>query len=481
MSTRTGPGAGVSTRRSLTTRLLGYGASRSVIEALLAGRGLALAAILGAELFGGWALFRIGLRYAAFAGLGSLRGLELQAARAGADGERGHAAPWGEAVAAYSLAVFGPISAALAVAAVVLSDPIARVAIAGLAGALIVNRLWTYGIAYSRVVAGLRQLALLELVNATLQIVLVVGLALVAGLAGALTGFAVAHLIGIGLLRGRVPLRPAWDWERVRTMIRIGFPVSLAGMLTATLVTADRLVVGALLGVGALGIYAFGIAISELALNLAVVVRTVILRDVYAGDPGRTGRGEVDLLGWSLRAFSVAVPAVGGGLALILGPVIILVAPGFVEAIPVAQTLVFTASLQGIAVLAIVGVVARQRQASLPLLGAAGVVLNVSLAMLSIHFGAGLTGVALASLSTRLLYVLGVLALLGSQDTRRSAAWQAVAIVWPTVWCAAAALTTARLLLVDGVGDLPLALAVYAAALLPLIRPLQGLAHGPRV
>ena len=74
----TAPGVGAPAGR--LRRIIGYGAARAAVEALLGLRGVALAALLGPSALGLWSLLRVVAQYLVVAGLGVQRGLEVEAA-----------------------------------------------------------------------------------------------------------------------------------------------------------------------------------------------------------------------------------------------------------------------------------------------------------------------------------------------------------------------------------------------------------------
>lgn len=429
-------------------KVAAYGASRSVVEGLLAGRGFLLASILGPELFGVWALFRIYLRYLGFAALGLVRGVELEVSRASSD--PAEQTLWGRTAAGHTLLLYGGLSlvAAALWAWGLPHDGVAHLAVVSVAIALLFDRYWTYGHAYLRASGGLRKFAIVELIQAALQVLLSVGLALRWGLIGAVTGFAIANLLGVLVLSQRVPFAPRIDGRRLMAMIRVGFPISLMGILMASLATVDRLLVGAFLGLAGLGVYAFAVAVSELATNLAMVVRTVILRDVYADQPSVAGGAPegAAVLGRALAGYTAWAPPLAVVLALLL-PIGIRWMPGDYDAAgPAAQLLVFTGLMQGLGEVAVLGVVAGGRQARLPLLAGAAVGLNATLSLGALLLGWGLVGVAASALLTRLVYAGGIVMLLDAAARGPSIPRALVRFLGPTVLCAAAVAAIGQLL-----------------------------------
>jgi O-antigen/teichoic acid export membrane protein len=448
--------------------MVGYGVSRTAVEGLLAARGLLLAGILGPELFGVWALFRIGIRYLGFAGLGMLRGLEFEASRAtgrsaGGVSER---TVWGQVAAGHTLLLYGALSVLAAIAWFWASTKtLAGMALLGIAMGLLLDRFWIYGIAFLRVSSGLKRFAVLEFLHAGIQITACVLLAQHWGLPGAFAGFAMANLVGIILLARRAPLRPRFQLARVGRLVRIGFPVALLGILTATLATVDRLLVGAFLGIGGLGVYAFAVSVSEVGVSIAGVVRTVILKDVYGRRDSSDGRGaDPSLLENMLLVFATVGPVLVGIFALLLPLLIDRLAGAYLLASPVAQLLLFAGLIQGVSNVAVLGLVAEGRQSRLLPLSIAAVCLNVCLALGALSFGFGLRGVAIAALLTRLTQCAAIIRLLAGPHGTLGFGGVIVRFLAPSIWCAAAVYAITYFLPVENMRSLGLQLLLYGVA-----------------
>ena len=119
-------------------RILGYGAARALVELLLGGRGVALAALLGPVAYGTWSLLRVSQHYLVIVGLGTARGLEVEAS-AHRDRVDGRLSPTAEHFAAagngFLVLCYGAFSALAAAAAFLAPDPVWRAILAGLAAA----------------------------------------------------------------------------------------------------------------------------------------------------------------------------------------------------------------------------------------------------------------------------------------------------------------------------------------------------------
>lgn len=460
--------------RNLWSRIVGYGMSRTVVEGLFAGRGLLLAGILGPELFGVWALFRICVRYISFAALGLLPGLEWEVSRSSGQSQNGPAEQtlWGRAAAGHTLLLYGVFSAITAMLWAWPGERLASMVLLGIATGLLLDRYWNYGITFVRASGGLQRFAVLEILHAALQFIACLSLALRWGLPGAFAGFAIANLAGIALLKRSAPLLPRFEPRRVYRLIQIGFPVSLMGILTVTLATVDRLLVGAVMGLGGLGVYAFAVSISELGVSFAVIVRTVILRDIYREkESSQKTEAKQFVPHRALSGYATFGPPLIGLFALVLPFLITLVSADYDSAARAAQLLLFTGLVQGLSNVAILDIVARGRQSRLPILSIAAVCLNAVLTLSALGIGLGLQGVAVAALLTRLIHAAAILILLAPEAGASGLAVAIVRFLAPSICCAVIVYLISQLLPADDMKTLMLQLFTYSGAALVLFAP----------
>ena len=457
---------------SLLPRIILYGAARGIVKALIAGRGVALAILLGPTLFGAWAIFRLAMPFAAFASLGVQQGLEFEVAR-----DR-----WSEETPAsheeilvartalgYTLAAFGVIGLAFLVASFAVSDRQLAMGMRALGIALPLRQLWLYALVYLRSRGQFRRFGFLEVADAALHAVLTVLFAFWWGLAGAFAGFVLASLGSVLLLGRSAPFRPMISGPQLRRLLRIGLPLSLVLITSTLLATADRWIVAAWGGTRLLGVYAFAVAVAGLAATLVWVVRTVIYPDVYAA-ARRRGVAPVvrQLLGDTLLPFAWLYPPLLGVAALVLRPVVHFVVPQYVEAIAPAQLLLFEGVALGFISLGSLGVVAGGRQQRLPVFSTFAFLLNVGLSLLALGSGLGLEGVAAGALLSRSAYAFAVLWLMAAvAGIAKPGRLVAVAFA-PAAYCAAVVYLLGRLVPGSDAGSFALSAGLYAALLVPL-------------
>ena len=459
-------------------RIAAYGSTRALGDALIGLRGVLLAGMLGPEAFGVWALFRLVLTYASFAGLGLLRGLELEVARA--PGDAGAREAWGRTAAGCAIGLFGLASLGALAAAGAAGAPWLRQLLGAIAAGLLLERLWFHGLYYLRAAGSLRDYALHELAQAVAQVVLTLGLAARWGLGGAFAGFALANLLALALIRGRAPFRPSLDLGRLRTMLAVGVPLTATQLLGALLASVDRVVLGATLGIAALGQYAFAASVASLGLSAALVVRTVVFPDVY-GRSGRDDPAEVadGLIEGTIRPFVLLLALLVGLGTLAIGPVAAAALPRYLAAAEPAAVFVFTGVAQGAVNLAMLGVVVAGRQALVAGFALGAVLANAGLAWASLHLGLGMVGLAAGAVIGRLAYAFGVLTLL-ARGTARRPAWVAASVLWPVAWCAAVNAAVVLTVAPRDLAGLAAAGSAYAAGTAPVLLALARHVAGTR-
>ena len=406
-----GIGAWFGLQRRQVQRVLGYGVARAGVELLLGGRGMLLAAILGPAAFGVWSLIRLSQQYLIVVGLGTGRGLEVEASvhrerHGGAINPT--AASYAAAASGLQLLTYGALSAGAAIGAVATSDPTWRAILAGVAVTSFVERAYYQGGTFLRAQATIPEFATIELAHSALQVVLTGLLAWLWHLPGAILGLGLGYACGIAMMRGRVPLRIGWSWPMARSMIRVGLPVTLAGMMQTLVGSLDRLVVAAFVSVEALGQYAFAVSITSIGAAAGLVVRTAVFPDVYHAarhaDP-RAWMADMErlmlVMAW-LMSLLLAL------MALAIGPVVRHLLPEFALAIGPARIFIFSGVAQGLILIATLGSVAADRQRLVPVLTGIVLVVSVALTWLVLRLDLGLVGLASVSLATRLAHALGI-------------------------------------------------------------------------
>ena len=446
------------------------------MEGLFGARGIVLAAVVGPASFGVWALFRLALRYGAFAALGIHQGTEVQVAGAKATSPDSANRHFGRATTGYLLVVYLPLGALAVAASFGFGSP-ARETLWAVAAGLVIERLWVYGSSYLRADGHLRRYAIVELVQASLSLILTVSLALQWGLVGAYLGFLIALASSLLLLARSVPFRPKIAPHSIRRLLRVGVPMSVAAVAATLLATVDRLIVAGFEGTEALGFYAFAVASSGLGASAALAVRTVVFPDVYAHARREGGvQAAENHLRDTVLPVAHLLPPLLGFVALGLGPVVALIAPRYVEVLPVARIFIFTGVASGIMNLGALGLVAAERQRLLPLVTFIGLTFNAFAGAAALLGGLGLAGVATGALVSRSLTGVGIVAITSSGPGISHVARLLVPLLWPLAWCAGVVALIGWLRPGVGLATTGVSVLLYFVALAPLVPKLaQGL------
>ena len=420
-------------------KVAGYSAIRASAEGLLGLRGILLATLIGPAAFGSWALLRLGTRYATLAGLGVFRGLEVELLHPPEDGPAPQRAAQGGTALAFMLAVSGTLAVAALVASAVVPSASHRLVLQGFAAAVVAEAVYGYALVSTRVRTTLTRYAALEAITAAIHLGLGVTLAWSFGLAGAFAALAISSLAGAAIAARWVELWPSFDRAALRRMLAVGTPVALTGAVGTLLNTADRWVVAAWGGEELLGYYAFAGALASAAAAFALAIRTVVFPEVY-GEARSAGAATAlrRHLERSLMPFATLVPPLLGAAGFCIGPAVALLAPHYTLATAPARLFLLAGAAVGVVNLAAIGVVAAGRQRQLPAYAAGALALNLGLSILALHAGAGLEGVAAASLAGQVVFGAAVVRLNADLCVIRRPGHLAIRAMRPLVWCAVA-------------------------------------------
>lgn len=406
---------------------------------MLAVRGVLLALLLGPAAFGSWALLRLGMRYSSLAGISVYRGLELELLQGNLKSKAGQSAGPATAALGFVLVLSGGLAATALSLSFVVHDPTDRLLLRGFAGASLAEALYGYALVCTRVRGNLRLYSLLESGTAVLHLLCAVALGSVWGLGGAFIGLTIANILGIAAAAPWLELRPRFELQPVRRMLRVGFPVVLTMAAGIMLATGDRWVVALWGGPTMLGYYAFAGSVTTAAAALAMVVRTVVFPQVY-GEASSEGAAVAlrSHLERALLPFARLLPPLLGGLSLLLGPLVAAAVPTYLPAVAPGRVFLLAGVAMGLVNLASIGAVAAGRQRQLPLYAVSALGLTFALSMVALASGYGLGAVAGATFAGHLLFAALVLRL-NVREAGVPGAERFVAIILlPLIWCTAA-------------------------------------------
>jgi O-antigen/teichoic acid export membrane protein len=423
----------------LLQKMAGYAVSRGTTEVMLAIRGVLLALLLGPSAFGTWALLRLGMRYSSLAGLSVYRGLELELLQGRVKSTSEHPSAPATAALGFVLVLSGGLAALALGASFVVQDPTDRLLLRGFAGASLAESLYGYALVCTRVRGNLRLYSMLESGTSVLHLLCAVALGSAWGLGGAFVGLMIANVLGIAAAARWLELRPSFELQPVRRMLRVGFPVVLTMGAGILLATGDRWVVALWGGPTMLGYYAFAGSVTTAAAALAMVVRTVVFPQVY-GEASSDGAAAAlrSHLERALLPFARLLPPLLGGLSLVLGPLVAAAAPSYLPAVAPGRIFLLAGVAMGLVNLASIGAVAAGRQRQLPIYAIAALGLTFALSIAVLAAGYGLGAVAGATFAGHLLFAALVLRVNVREAGIPGAERFVATILLPLLWCTAA-------------------------------------------
>ena len=233
--------------------------------------------------------------------------------------------------------------------------------------------------------------------------------------------------------------------------------------------------VAALGGTTMLGYYAFAVAVAGLAASFAWVIRTVIFPEIYghtdAAGAGAALRAHID---HTLIPFARLYPPLLGAAALGIGPAVALLLPQYLEAVAPARLFIFTGTTFGFVSLGALGVVAADRQRSLPFFSVLALLLDLGLAVLALRWGAGLEGVAAAALLSQAVYGAAILGITATAADLEHPGRMVAKALLPLGWCALVIVALGRAVPGTDLGSAALSAGLYLLLLLPLTPAMWG-------
>ena len=108
--------------------------------------------------------------------------------------------------------------------------------------------------------------------------------------------------------------------------------------------------------------YAFAVAVSGVGVVIGHVIRTVLFPEVFRLARRAGADASSDYLDQAMLPFAWVFPPAFGLAALALGPAIELILPSYTAAAPAARIFIFIGVVQGLAMVANLGIVASGRQ-----------------------------------------------------------------------------------------------------------------------
>lgn len=200
------------------------------------------------------------------------------------------------------------------------------------------------------------------------------------------------------------------NYEKIKELVRIGFPIMLVGIAYALLSTADRWIIGLFIGSEALGFYSMAIIVfSTISLLPRVISQQLYPRMAF--DWGKSNSRE-DLKKWSdlqTKYTAYMIVPILAGVYLLAPKLITWFLPEYQAGIMAIQIIIFGAVFKPFS--AGWGNVLNIIDKQVYYLGViiTAVILNLAVNALMVYYGYGINGVAFGTALTFALYNLSIM------------------------------------------------------------------------
>ena len=331
-------------RATVFQEFMRFGSSSIVVQVSRVASDLIVAALLGPAIWGAWYLLNLIIAYSALTQLGAMNAMnrEVPSALGRADPEeavRIRRTALGVVLVSTSfLSLMLLLSVALVPSSVAVNELILVLAL------LAAHQLFGYASTTLRATMRFSTLAHLQLTLALVYPILTIGSAWAYGLPGFIVGqlLTYAAVCVLAARSSEVVYRPTFEWSKAKTLVAIGFPIMLVGLVNTLFTTVDRWVVAAYMGTEPLGHYSVAImALGAVALLPQVIAQQFYPRIVMAwsarGDPSELRRVATT----QRRLTFVAVVPVVVVSIVVLPPVVQALLPAFAPGIPALMITMF--------------------------------------------------------------------------------------------------------------------------------------------
>ncbi len=383
--------------------------------------------LLAPDLYGIWTLLRVIPPYSAYAHLGSRTAMRYLIPQYRSQGEADRAAAVMNTVFSGGAVLNLLVAISLVLVAFLWEgSPEFRIGLGCMAAIVVLQFLQEFIISVSRAHEDFALVTRLYYLESTATFLLTLPLLYWLGIYGLYLTVIGAHLAVLGYLtRCRAwTMRWKFDWGLFRELVGQGFPALLTNLAILLITTADRFVVGSLLGAEDLGYY--GIAVLQVGFltNIPGAAREVLepmmMRDLET-KPAETVVNEYLLKPFMNTAY--LMPFVIGPVFLLLPVLLPLVLPRYAPGVVPSQILLSGIYFLTLSYVTHTVIFARKWQWTA--VGILALVLGADVAagVLFVSWGFGLAGVALASSLAYFLLFLGLFLLVAMRLGERGGQW----------------------------------------------------------
>jgi O-antigen/teichoic acid export membrane protein len=409
--------------RPIFREFLSFGGSSIAVQGTRVGAGLVVASILGPETWGTWYLLNLIVAYGSLTHVGALNGMNREVPAALGRGDSDGAVAVRRTALGVTVLGTGTASVLLLLATIILPGFIDADAMALMLLLLAAHQAFGFAATSLKSTTRFDALARLQMVSAISYPSLTIAGAWAFGLPGFILGQVGAYLV-LCLLAWRsakVDFAFRFDARQALSLVKIGFPIMLVGLVYVLFSTVDRWVVMAYLGTVPLGHYSLAImALGAVGLLPQVVAQQYYPRVAHAW-AARRDTAELRRLASEVRNMTfVSVVPVIVGLFIIVPPAVRALLPAYEPGVPALLVTMFVPAVSAIGqgYGGVLQILNRQVWLLAAILLAAA--LNLALSALLVT-RLGLVGVALGSLASFLFYSLSRVSL-GALALRREEA-----------------------------------------------------------
>lgn len=364
--------------------------------------GMVVSKMLGPEMLGYWGIFHIITAYYSYSNLGATNGLTRDLGVAIGKNDKVTINKVIGSAHAIHLVLPGFVTFCLIIYGAFLPAPHSWLFIcAGITGFILL-----YEETISRIINSFERHKTLSHINiwrSSLSLILVIPFVYFGGLNGRIFVTIVLGFIMFFITYSKLPLRLniLFDKQSIYDLIKVGFPIAMAGFLTANFYLVDRLVITKFLTIEALGYYVFAFYLVTVIKNIKQTISGILYQrqNIIFGEDGPDQKTRLLHVSKSAAYFTTDLTGVVSGLLLIVFSFAVKIyMPEYEIAIPLTYIIVFSQVMGSINVLNTIG-----RHFQFLVLILVALIFNVFLSVLFVKLF-GLTGVAYATFISFLFY-----------------------------------------------------------------------------
>jgi O-antigen/teichoic acid export membrane protein len=393
--------------RKIVRDFFGFATSQYIVRGLLVLRGLIAARVLGPSAYGAWNGLMLVLDYGNAAPLGTMQGLDQTVPPQIVAGDTTRLRRIKQA--GIFLILFAGIAYSLAVLAYFSRHAGQLRSFWGLSGiglillTVLFQNVASYHMTIMRSHGNIRDVSLVFLIQAVLGTGLGIALLPTLGAWGLLWGWlaGTAAMLAYARWRGHreVPIMPRVSRD-ARLLLSAGFPMFAYAGLTLLMRSLDRVVILRFLGTEALGYYGLGVTVMGMLLYLPDALGYVLYPRLLSDYHAAGGNPEVirDPVERSMRAISLALPALCGIAFIAADDVVIWLLPRFLSGVPTVRVLCFAAAAMGLGGLSAIVLMTVRRPRVMVGVSIVSVLLGLTMMIGAVRAQLGIMGVAWATL-----------------------------------------------------------------------------------